>query len=87
MATYLTQQSLLKKLGEKGIKFSRQSLNDYERKGLFAPDRTIAYGKVVHPLYVENDVNRLYNLIVRRYKSRKTKHKGIFLNGAPERSN
>jgi DNA-binding transcriptional MerR regulator len=86
MATYLTQQSLLKKLGERGIKFSRQSLHSYQRKGLFAPDRTIAYGRVIHPLYTENDVNRLYNLITRRYRSKKARYKGMFLNGIPDRS-
>ncbi len=87
MATYITQQTLLKRLNEKGIKISRQSLFNYVKRGVFTPTRTIQYGTNSFPLYEENDVNKLYNLIVRRYKSKKIRHKGIFLNELPDRSN
>lgn len=85
MATYITQATLRERLLAKGVKLSRQTLSTYRKQGVFEGGRRIEYGKSTYPLYEETDVEKLYKIIVRRYKSKKTKHKGVFISELPVR--
>lgn len=84
MAEFITGKTLLERLKAKGIRITRMTLWSYSKKGLFKPRRYLKYGEASYPLYAEEDVDILKELIIERFKRRDTKCKSIFINGVPK---
>lgn len=85
MAKLLTKKTFLKKLETKGIKLGPMTLWWYQQRGIFIPTQEIKYGQRSLPLFTEEQVDELYNIIIERFKTRQTKDKRIFINGVPKR--
>lgn len=85
MAKLLTKKTFLKKLEGKGIRINRRTLWLYQQAGVFMPVQEIKYGQKSLPLFTEEQVDELRDIVIERYRTRKTKDKRVFVNGVPKR--
>lgn len=84
MAKYITKKTFLELLAKKGIRMTYMTLWAYQRDGIFSPSYEIKYGGKSLPFYLEEDVDKLRQIVIQRFKTRKTKDKRIFINGVPK---
>ena len=75
--TYYNQYQAMMKVNEK-INCSSMSWNIYEKEGLFGPDKYRESGKRKFPLYSEDRINQIIEII--REKRTKKAARGVQIN-------